>query len=275
MPADLDDVLAGAASDPTAPVDVDELWGAGRRRRRGRHLSAAAGGLAVVAIAAVALTTVDLGGAPGTPEVAPLAPAEEGDEGVEERAERLETEEAERRAEEERAQLEQERLAIEEAERRAAAELAQLEEERRAVEAERQAREAQEQARRAQAEEEVAASPRPDPAAVEDPCAAFEDRRGEAFVEVVTPVAGQQVVDEVELVGCASVYEGTVRYRVLAGDDVVVDDFTTATYGGPELGEFRETVDVASAGPLTLQVFWDSPADGSEQGLVEVELARP
>lgn len=277
MPADLDDVLAGAASDPTAPLDVDELWDAGRRRRRRRHLSVAAGGIATVAIAAVVLTTVDLGGAPATPEVAPLAPADDSadaDEAAE--AERLASEEAERQAAREAAELErqeQQTRETEEAERQAAEELAAVEEARRQAEEELQA--AEEAAEQERAEQQAASSPAPDPAALADPCASYEDRRGDAFIGVVGPVSQQQVTDTIELVGCASVFEGTVRYRVLAAGNVVVDDFTTATFGGPELGEFRETVSVPTSGALTLQVFWDDAADGSERGLVEIELVRP
>jgi hypothetical protein len=93
-----------------------------------------------------------------------------------------------------------------------------------------------------------------------------------AFIDVVGPVDGQVVDGEVDLVGCSSVYEGTVRYRVLSGDSVVVDSFTTATAGGPELGEFREEIQLPGTGSYTLEVFWDSPADGSEQDLVAIDV---
>jgi hypothetical protein len=94
----------------------------------------------------------------------------------------------------------------------------------------------------------------------------------EAFVEVVAPVEGQRISGAIELVGCSSVYEGTVRYRVLSGDSVVVDSFTTATAGGPELGEFHEEIELPGTGSYTLEVFWDSPADGSEQDLVAIDV---
>lgn len=118
------------------------------------------------------------------------------------------------------------------------------------------------------------AGPEPDPARLEDPCAEHEGREGEAFLDVVAPVDGQRVEGEVRLVGCASVPEGTVRYRLLdAGGETLADDFTTATYGGPELGEFDETVGVDATGEATLEVFWDSPAEGEgERDLVEIDL---
>lgn len=120
--------------------------------------------------------------------------------------------------------------------------------------------------------------PEPDPARVEDPCAEREGQEFDAFLDVVSPVDGQHVSEAVELVGCANVPEGTVRYRVLADDgETLVDDFTTAECGGPCVGEYETTVDLAGLatdhGSVTLEVFWDSPAgDGGEEDLSDVEL---
>jgi hypothetical protein len=96
----------------------------------------------------------------------------------------------------------------------------------------------------------------------------------DVFVDVAGPVSGQQVGSSFELVGCANVYEATVRYR-LVGSGGSVDSFTTATCGTGCVGEFRETISVpVGSGPLTLEVFWDSPADGSERDKVTIPLGR-
>lgn len=124
---------------------------------------------------------------------------------------------------------------------------------------------------------EEAAPPEPDPDEVEDPCGGHDEQAMDAFIDVVSPVDGQHVQGEVELIGCASVYEGTVRY-LLVGDDgeELADDFTTAECGGPCVGEFATTVDLAEAeghAAVTLRVFWDSPAEGGdEEDLQEIDL---
>ncbi len=80
---------------------------------------------------------------------------------------------------------------------------------------------------------------------------------------MISPVDGQQIgTGVVALVGCASVHEGTVRYRISQGGTVVEDGFVTATAGGPELGEFRQGIALRTTGTHLLEVFWDSPADG-------------
>lgn len=120
--------------------------------------------------------------------------------------------------------------------------------------------------------------PQPDPGMVADPCAEREGQEFDAFLDVISPVDGQQVLDSVDLIGCANVPEGTVRYRVVAEDgSALVDDFTTAECGGPCVGEYSTVVDLADvAGEhdvVTLEVFWDSPAgEGGEEDLTAVEL---
>jgi hypothetical protein len=119
--------------------------------------------------------------------------------------------------------------------------------------------------------------PEPDPAALAAPCAGHEDRTGEGFIELVAPVEGQQVTDEVTIVGCSNVYEATVSWRLLAGDGETVDEgFTTAECGSGCVGAFEETIelgdDAAAEPTLALQVFWEDAADGSDRDVVEVEL---
>jgi hypothetical protein len=78
------------------------------------------------------------------------------------------------------------------------------------------------------------------------------------------------VAERVELVGCASVYEATVRYRLVdAAGRVLVDEFTTASAAGPELGEFRASVRLDDVtGALTVEAFWEDAADGRERDVV-------
>jgi hypothetical protein len=120
-------------------------------------------------------------------------------------------------------------------------------------------------------------TPEPDPEQVADPCAERDEQAMEAFIDVASPVDGQHVQGEVDLIGCASVFEGTVRYVLVTEDgEELVDDFTTAECGGPCVGEFSTTVDLTGAeehAAVTLRVFWDSPADGGgEEDLQEIEL---
>lgn len=116
-------------------------------------------------------------------------------------------------------------------------------------------------------------SPSADPAAVEEPCAEHEGRDQDVFIDLVAPVDDQQVSGAVEIVGCANVFEATVQWRLLDGDGVTLDEgFTTATCGTGCVGEFRDEVPLdaaASEATAQLQVFWESPQDGSERDLVE------
>jgi hypothetical protein len=274
MSTELEKLLTGASGDPTTPIDPDALWADGRRRRWGRRVGAA-GGTAVLVLA-VAIAGVNLS-QPGTPDIAPLDVAQPSDPDtgpglVDDEMTREELLEAERqRLEDLRAQAEAEREAAAEAAREA--EQQRQEELAAQAEAERQAAE-EEAAGETSSGSTSASSPTPDPAEVAAPCASHEHRTQEAFIEVASPVGGQEVASTVELVGCSNVYEATVRYR-LVGSGGTVDAFTTATCGTGCVGEFRETISVpAGSGPLTLEVFWDSPKDGSEQDKVTIPLAR-
>jgi predicted small lipoprotein YifL len=118
-----------------------------------------------------------------------------------------------------------------------------------------------------------ATAPEPDPAELAAPCEGHEDRIGEAFIELVSPVDDQQVGSELRLVGCSNVYEATVSYRLLDGDGRTLDEgFTTAECGSGCVGAFDETVDLTAAEgePVVyVQVFWESAEDGSDRDLEE------
>jgi hypothetical protein len=270
MRADLDTLLRDAGGDPGSPPDVDAMWAGGRRRRTLRRLSAASGGLAGVAALVLVASSV-LSGVSGTavPEIEPMAPpvdtsrddaatdpAEDGtDAGPSVRNEDADAAEAQRQAE----SAAQQRL-------RADAEPV----EEPATDAVEPPTEAP--APSSDEPADTAAPATPDRARLADPCAVHTGGEMRAFIDLVSPVAGQQVGGSIDLVGCSSVYEGTVRYRVSHGSTVLVDSFTTATAGGPEIGEFRETIALNATGPLTLEVFWDSPAGEGERNLTRVSL---
>jgi hypothetical protein len=276
MSTDLEKLLGDASGDPTTPIDAEALWAAGRRRRLVRR-AGAAGGTAVLVLA-VALVGVNLD-RPGTPDIAPLTASEADDPSPapglvdDETAQELAREAERQRMEELRDQAE--------AARRAAQEEAAAREAAAAAEAEAQAQaRAQEGEAEAEAEAETEAptaapAPTPDAARLADPCAAHQGREMDAFIDVVGPVRDQQVGASIDLVGCSNVYEATVRYRLVGDAGVLRDSFTTAGCGNGCVGEFRASISVpASAGALTLEVFWDSPKDGSEQDKVTIPLGR-
>ena len=274
MRADLDTLLEEAGTDPTSPLDPDTLWGTGRRRRLVRRVTAAASGLAgIAAIALVATTVIGTTAGPGVPEIEPMAPTPPA---VDVAPDRSEQDTAV--ADEASPQVADDRAARF-AQQREAAELAQqrlIDDVEAAFDRMEQAVVEQLVALEAEAEAGPTPAPSPDPAAVADPCAPREGGEMAVFIDVVSPVAEQQLGGQIELVGCASVYEATVRYRVLdASGQVLVDSFTTATAGGPDIGEFRESIAVGTTGAVTLEVFWDSPKDGEgERDKITVELVN-
>lgn len=281
MSVDLDQLLRDGG-EPGTPGDAAEIWRQGRQRRRRRLVGASISGIAVVALLAVLPFT---NGSDMRPVIDPMAqegaPGEDAtpdDGAAEEAADAVEatdapeqdtngpTLSAERQAElEEQTRREVERI------RQALEDVRQREQD--ALDAA--------EAEAGQQGSEGASSPTPDQARMADPCAAHEGGEMRAFIDVVSPVDGQQVGEEIELVGCASVYEGTLQYRVLdSTGDVLLADFTTATAGGPEIGEFRETFMLPAGGQARyLEVYWDDVASGSEQhpdgperDLIRVEL---
>jgi hypothetical protein len=125
-------------------------------------------------------------------------------------------------------------------------------------------------------EPEEEPEPSPEPERNGEQCredARAEGMEGMGFLEIVVPVEGQRVSGEVPLEGCGVVPEGTVQYRLLDADgEVILEDFTTADYGGPEIGVFADTIVTDHTGDATLEVYWDSPRDGAEEDLTSVAI---
>jgi hypothetical protein len=270
MPTDLDTLLPHAGRDPHSPLDADALWTRGRRRRTIRHAAATGGSL--TAIAALALVTSSLVGGVGTavPEIAPMAPpAGTGQEDTDTDA--GEADGSDREADETDAVDDAYASAL----RRD--ELAAAEHQRPTGPGEPDESDGSVQTDDEGVSNDASpdgspttstgpdrpSSPTPDWTRAADPCAVHDPDDVRAFIDVVSPVDGQQIeTGAVALVGCASVYEGTVRYRISRGGTVVEDGFVTASAGGPELGEFRKGIALGTTGTHILEVFWDSPADG-------------
>jgi hypothetical protein len=276
MRADLDTLLPEAGSEPTAPLDPDVLWARGRRRRTVRRLTTAGGSLAGVAALALVASGIIGGVGPAVPEITPMSPpatvdtdpdpdavpaapeAPGGTEAAEETTSPFEFGDGRTAAEERRLASASEQQAVA-GESSDTADAPGSE----APDATATTPPSDDTVATDTATDTATASgPTPDWARADDPCAVHDDGEMRAFIDVVSPVQGQQVGDGVALVGCSSVYEGTIRYRLSLAGTVVVEGFTTATAGGPELGEFREWIPLSTAGRHTLEVFWDSPADG-------------
>ncbi len=269
MRADLDTLLPDAGREPNAPLDTESLWTRGRRRRALRQVSAAGGGLA--GIAALALVASSLvGGGPGdaVPEIAPMAPPTDtapeqqkgDDESTDETTEAADETPTPSTLSDERTAAEQQRLA------ESRHPLDRTDDSPEAGAEESSAGDPADDGSTAATTTDPQpepSGPTPDWSVTADPCALHDADQMRAFIDVASPVDGQQIDERgIALVGCSSVYEATVRYRITQGSTVIVDDFVTATAGGPELGEFRQWIDLTTTGTHTLEVFWDSPKDG-------------
>lgn len=100
----------------------------------------------------------------------------------------------------------------------------------------------------------------------------------EPAIWVTHPTPNQVVGIPLLIKGNARVYEGTVNIRLLdSSGEVLAEDFTTAATGAPGRGDFETSLkfDPPPEGKGTLEVFWLSPKDGSEQDKVAVPVLWP
>ena len=96
-------------------------------------------------------------------------------------------------------------------------------------------------------------------------------------IAVYIPAPGDPPVRQFTVSGLARVFEGTVSWRIRdSAQRVVVNGFTTASaVTSQEWGTFQFQAQIpagAAPGDLWLEVYWASPKDGSDQGLVRVRL---
>jgi immunoglobulin-like protein involved in spore germination len=94
-------------------------------------------------------------------------------------------------------------------------------------------------------------------------------------VAVYSPRAGD-TTRNVTISGFARVFEATVSWRIKdAGGHEVAKGFTNASIGTSALwGSFQTnaTIPANVSGNVTLEVFWASPRDGADMGLVRIPL---
>ena len=95
-------------------------------------------------------------------------------------------------------------------------------------------------------------------------------------IAVYGPRAGDEVPRSFALSGLARTFEGTVNWRIRdSSDRVVATGFTTASIGtSAAWGTFQTTVTIppSTSGTVKLEVFWSSPRDGGDEGIVGIPL---
>ncbi|MDQ3646036.1 MAG: GerMN domain-containing protein [Actinomycetota bacterium] len=110
---------------------------------------------------------------------------------------------------------------------------------------------------------------------VSDPmkCGDFEDQL--PAIVVLEPAPGDHVDDPVKVSGNANVFEATVSARLVDADGRVLDKtFATATCGTGCRGEF--SLELSRKGAAVehaiVEVWWDSPEDGSRQEVIRIPV---
>ncbi len=96
-------------------------------------------------------------------------------------------------------------------------------------------------------------------------------------IAVYSPAPGDPPVRQFTAIGLASAFDATISWRVRDSTQRVVASGTTRTsiVMSHQWGPFQFPVQIpstATPGDLWLELYWLSPNDGSEQGLVRVQL---
>lgn len=98
----------------------------------------------------------------------------------------------------------------------------------------------------------------------------------EANIVVTAPTLGQRAKSPLRITGRARVFEASLKVRLRGpGGAVLAERTVTASAGAPEWGEFSVELAFVSPGQetsATLEVFSQSPRDGSVINLVGVSL---
>lgn len=117
----------------------------------------------------------------------------------------------------------------------------------------------------------AAASPTPSPTPRPTPLVSAK-----GAITVKEPASGDQVTSPLVIAGEASVFEATLRYRIVTSSGkVLAEGTTTATAGAPQKGTFK--AEVAFEAPYYsesgfVEVFERSPKDGSVSEIVRVPV---
>jgi hypothetical protein len=94
-------------------------------------------------------------------------------------------------------------------------------------------------------------------------------------VLVTEPAMGDRISSPVTVEGTADVFEATVQMRLLDAEGNKLDrDFTTATCGTGCRGDFSHELvfEVDREQHGVLEVWWDSPEDGSRKDVVQIAV---
>jgi type II secretory pathway pseudopilin PulG len=95
------------------------------------------------------------------------------------------------------------------------------------------------------------------------------------YIVLRSPKSGDTVTSPVKISGRASVFEGTLSLRIKdANGNVIAEDFTTATLGAPEWGDFDTNLNysVSSSQSGTIEVYTISAKDGSIDDIVSISV---
>lgn len=94
-------------------------------------------------------------------------------------------------------------------------------------------------------------------------------------ITVERPLPGNEVASPVVVAGTADVFEATVSMRIVdANGHVLVRSFTTAICGTGCRGDYRKELrfEVGEPHEGPVEVWWDSPKDGSRQDVVSIPV---
>lgn len=95
-------------------------------------------------------------------------------------------------------------------------------------------------------------------------------------IAVCEPARGAAVARQFAVRGLSRTFEATTSWRVRdRSQRVIANGFATASSGSSEQwGNFEIQVQLPAntSGEITLELYWTSPKDGSDQGLVTVPL---
>lgn len=91
--------------------------------------------------------------------------------------------------------------------------------------------------------------------------------KGGVYTAITSPDSGSTVGRSFELSGKARVFEATVTIEVSQNGSVVKREFTTASIGAPDLGEWKKVL-VLEPGAYKIQTYEESAkGDGSRLGV--------
>lgn len=100
-----------------------------------------------------------------------------------------------------------------------------------------------------------------------------DGREDEAFIAVLSPVAGAAVTSPFTVTGCGNTFEANYVWRLEQADGTVLaDGFGTMTCGNGCVGDFELEVTAEGSGDVTLVLFEESAEDGEPTNVVEVAL---